>query len=98
MSGGLRHHEDEVKRDRAIWLDTDHRTKTLPLSKGTRCVCAEVGSVFEIMKPRNSNYLTLADVLRDVEKGVLRKKLLPCLRAAVGDRKSTRLNSSHVRI
>jgi len=65
MSGGLRHHEDEVKRDRAIWLDTDHRHS---LSRKDQCVRAEVGSVFEIMKPRAQNYLTLADVLRDVEK------------------------------
>ena len=67
MSGGLRHHEDEVKGTEPFgWTPSTERRQSL--SRKDQCVCAEVGSVFEIMKPRSSNYLTLADVLRDVEK------------------------------
>ena len=70
MSGGLLHHEDEVKGTEPLgWTPITERKQAI--SRKDQCVCAEVGSVFEITKPRSANYLTQADVLRDVEKALL---------------------------
>ncbi|HWC19643.1 MAG TPA: hypothetical protein VG498_21700 [Terriglobales bacterium] len=77
MSGGLRH-QMMRKTGRAMWLDTNHRSKIITLSKGNsasalteRCVQSH-----EIKKPKS---LDTTGVVRDVENRRLHK-LAPFVR------------------
>jgi hypothetical protein len=50
MSGGQHRQIDEVNTGRAIWSDPNHRRKIIDSLEGNQCGCADLRSVFEIMK------------------------------------------------
>jgi hypothetical protein len=67
MSGGLRHHNDEEKRARAMRLDKNHR-------RGTNSAPAPLsGQVCLHLQKARHRTLDTAGVVRDVEK-LLRPK------------------------
>jgi hypothetical protein len=70
MSGGQRHPIDEVKTGRAIGLDTKSSTQDRYSLAGNQCVCADVKSVFEIMKKTTPTTLTRPTSLEMLLTGV----------------------------
>ena len=56
---------DEVKTGRGHLVGHKSSTQDRYSLKGNQCLCADVKSVFEIMK-NNPKYLDTADLVRDV--------------------------------
>jgi hypothetical protein len=78
MSGGLRHHK--MKRAEPCGWTQIIKEDRYSLFAATQRVCTDVIGVFEVMRNQRTQNLTLADVLRDVEKLDLRKMVRKTLR------------------